>query len=99
MARPVIATDVPGCRSVVDDGRNGYLCASRSAESLARACRRFLNVGHALQQQMGLAGRHKIEQSYDQRLVLEFYRDIIARLGSDEAQADLTSMTPARGYG
>ena len=32
MARPLIATDVPGCRSVVDDGENGYLCRVRDSD-------------------------------------------------------------------
>ena len=39
MARPLIATDVPGCRDVVEDGVNGYLCAVRDPASLAEAMR------------------------------------------------------------
>lgn len=35
MARPLIATDVPGCRDVVVHGKNGYLCKVMDAESLA----------------------------------------------------------------
>ena len=35
MERPLIASDVPGCRDVVDDGVNGFLCSARDAVSLA----------------------------------------------------------------
>ena len=42
MARPLIATDVPGCRDVVEDGVNGLLCEARSAASLAAAMERML---------------------------------------------------------
>ena len=34
IGRPIITTDAPGCRSTVDDGINGYLCALRNAEDL-----------------------------------------------------------------
>src|SRR5699024_11014592 len=37
MARPVIATDVPGCRAVVEDQVTGLFCEAQSADSLARA--------------------------------------------------------------
>jgi len=37
MARPLIASDVPGCRELVEDGLNGYLCKARDPDSLAAA--------------------------------------------------------------
>jgi glycosyltransferase involved in cell wall biosynthesis len=37
MGRPVITTDVPGCRETVVDGDNGYLVPVRDAEALAEA--------------------------------------------------------------
>lgn len=81
MARPLIATDVPGCRAVVDRDVSGFLCEVRSAESLAAAMQRFLNLSPEAQQAMGAAGRAKMEREYDQALVVEAYRaalDIIA---------------------
>src|SRR5690606_6595831 len=43
MGRPVITTDVPGCRQTVRDGVNGYLVPPRDADALAEAMRRFLD--------------------------------------------------------
>ena len=58
MARPLIAADVPGCRDVVEDGVNGYLCTVRDAgvarRSDAATC---CNCRRAQQLAMGGAGR------------------------------------------
>lgn len=80
MARPVIATDVPGCRSVVEDGGTGFLCRPRSAESLAAACARFIALAPEARAAMGRAGRAKMEREFDQRIVLAAYREILAAL-------------------
>lgn len=77
LARPVIATDVPGCRAVVDEGQTGFLCELRSAQSFAAACYRFLDLGYDAQVAMGRAGRVKMEQEYDQRIVIEAYQAAI----------------------
>lgn len=74
MARPLIATDVPGCRAVVDRDVSGFLCQVRSAESLAAAMGRFLDLSPVAQQAMGAAGRAKMEREYDQALVADAYR-------------------------
>jgi glycosyltransferase involved in cell wall biosynthesis len=79
MARPLIATDVPGCREVVDDKVNGLLCAVRSAASLAAAMQRMLALAPAERTAMGQAGRRKVEAEFDERLVAEAYLTEVAR--------------------
>lgn len=84
MARPLIATDVPGCRAVVDRNVSGFLCDARDAESLAAVMERFLVLSPKAQEAMGAAGRAKMEREYDQALVVAAYRaalDIIAHAG------------------
>ena len=80
MARPVITTDVPGCRAVVERDVSGFLCEVRSAESLATAIERFLALSPDQQQVMGEAGRAKMEREYDQAIVVQAYREAIASL-------------------
>tara|TARA_R110002049_G_C9160812_1_gene560982 strand:- start:596 stop:1711 length:1116 start_codon:yes stop_codon:yes gene_type:complete len=80
MARPVITTDVPGCRAVVDRDVSGFLCKVRSAESLEAAIERFLTLSPQAQQALGQAGRAKMEREYDQAIVVDAYREAIARL-------------------
>ncbi len=79
MARPLIASDVPGCREVVDHGVNGLLCEVRSSASLAAAMERMLAMTPGERSAMGAAGRHKVEDEFDQRLVAQAYLAEIAR--------------------
>ncbi|MCZ4297906.1 glycosyltransferase family 4 protein [Henriciella marina] len=78
MARPIITTDVPGCRSVLESGISGYLCKARSASSLVASIERFLSLSDEAQAQMGLSGREKMVSEFDQAIVVQAYRSAIA---------------------
>lgn len=83
MARPIIATDVPGCRAVVDREVSGFVCDVKSAESLAASMERFLSLTPEQHHAMGAAGRRKMEREYDQRLVVDAYYDAIGELNRE----------------
>lgn len=78
MARPVIASDVPGCRDVVDDGVNGLLCKVRDATSLAESMRRLAHLPRPQQIAMGEAGRRKVQERFSEALVVQAYLDVLA---------------------
>lgn len=80
MGRPLIATDVPGCRAVVDDETTGYLCKVRSSKSLVNAIATFISLPEDRKAQMGQFGRRKMEREYDQRLVCDAYRAALLQL-------------------
>lgn len=73
-ARPVIASDIPGCRETFDDCLTGFACQSRSAASLTEAMERFIALPHEAKAAMGRAGRQKVEAAFDRQLVVEAYR-------------------------
>lgn len=73
MANPMIASDVPGCRDVVADGENGFLCEARSPESLARAMEKMLRLEPHVRAAMGTRARERVEHEFDQALVVEAY--------------------------
>lgn len=73
MAKPLIATNVPGCRDVVVDGETGYLCEVRSAQSLAQAMLKLLDLPVAERMRMGAAGRRKVEREYSETIVISKY--------------------------
>jgi len=77
MARPLIATDVPGCRHAVEEGVSGYLCAPRDAASLAAAMLRLMGLAEAERAAMGAAARARVETEFDERLVARRYAEAI----------------------
>jgi glycosyltransferase involved in cell wall biosynthesis len=80
MERPLIATDVPGCRQVVVDGVNGFLCRARDAESLADAIRRLARMDVAAIRAMGGESRRKVASEYSEALVFRAYLDALEKV-------------------
>jgi glycosyltransferase involved in cell wall biosynthesis len=77
MARPIIATDVPGCREVVDDGLNGFLCRPRDADDLAKKMSAMIALSSAQREEMGRRGRVKAEREFDESIVIRAYLDAV----------------------
>ncbi len=71
--RPVITTDVPGCKETVDDGITGYLVESRNSNSLISAIEKFINKPYEDKKLMGQAARKKVESEFDRQIVVDAY--------------------------
>ncbi len=67
-ALPIITTDVPGCRDLVEDGINGLLVPPRDPLALLRAMRTLCG-DPALRRRMGMASRNIARERYDHRVV------------------------------
>lgn len=80
MAVPVIATNVPGCRDVVIDGANGYLCEARSAEALAATMERFMALSGEGRREMGRKGREFVCEKFDESVVQTRYMSLLSTL-------------------
>jgi glycosyltransferase involved in cell wall biosynthesis len=79
MARPIITTDAVGCREVVDDGVNGYLCKVRDAGDLAEKMEKMLSLSSEQRSEMGKRGRAKMESEFDEQIVIRKYLASIER--------------------
>ena len=77
MARPMVATDVPGCRDLVSHGDNGLLCDSRSQASLAAAMEEMLRLDPAARGAMGRRARERAEREFDQQIVVDAYLEAL----------------------
>ena len=81
MGLPVVATDVRGCRQVVDDGATGLLVPVGDVASLTRALRTLADAP-SLRRSMGAAARRRAEDRFDEdevvRIVLEVYDELSA---------------------
>jgi glycosyltransferase involved in cell wall biosynthesis len=77
MGRPIVATDVPGCREVVAHGDNGFLCEVRNAGSLATELERMLSLSREERAAMAQRGREKVTREFDEKKVVERYKGTI----------------------
>ncbi|MCE3230185.1 MAG: alpha-D-QuiNAc alpha,3-galactosyltransferase [Alphaproteobacteria bacterium] len=68
--KPIVTTDVPGCREVVISGENGLLVPPRNGIALAKALRTLVEYPE-LRVRMGKLSRRKAEQEFDEKKVIE----------------------------
>ena len=80
MAKPIIATDVVGCREVVEHGVNGLLCEAKNTLDLIDKLELFLDLPMKERDLMGLAGRKKVIEQFDENIVIEHYLNAIHTL-------------------
>lgn len=80
-ARPIITTDRPGCREIIDDGVNGFVSRQQDSKDLIEKIERFLALSPAERKQMGLMGRQKVEQEFDRSIVINKYMMELAKHG------------------
>ena len=73
MGKPIVTTDNVGCRETVDHLINGFLCAPRSKESLINALDKVIQMSHIERLRMGRASRSKIENEFDEKIIIEKY--------------------------
>ena len=78
--RPVITTDVPGCRETVDDGETGFLVKAKDASSLINGVEMFLALTYEQKKQMGQEDRKKVEREFDREIVVKAYLEELASI-------------------
>ncbi|MCI5650513.1 MAG: glycosyltransferase family 4 protein [Fusicatenibacter sp.] len=62
--RPVITSDIPGCREAVENGRTGYLCRVKEEASLYQKMEQFLELEYERKRQMGVRAREKMQAEF-----------------------------------
>ena len=80
-ARPIITTNRPGCREVIDDGVNGFVVKEKDSADLIEKIEEFLQLSYEQKREMGLRGREKVEREFDRNIVVEKYMKEISRYG------------------
>lgn len=68
--RPIIATDIPGCREAIDNGVNGYLCKKQDVGTLTACFEKIINLSSNERKSMGQVGRKKMENEFDKDLIV-----------------------------
>jgi glycosyltransferase involved in cell wall biosynthesis len=70
MGLPVVTSNVPGCRNIVNDGYNGLLCEAKSSASLQLAMLNMLRLSGEEREEMGANGRALVTRKYDEHRVV-----------------------------
>lgn len=76
-AKPIVATNVPGCHQVVQDQYNGLLCRLKDADDLAAKMKSISQLDAETLRQFGLNGRRKMELEFDEAIVINRYLAVI----------------------
>jgi glycosyltransferase involved in cell wall biosynthesis len=72
-SKPIIATNVPGCKHVVEDNINGLLCNLKDADDLADKMHTMAHFDDATLKTMGDRGRKKMEDEFNESIVINKY--------------------------
>ncbi len=80
MEKPLIATDVQGCREIVEHEVNGLLVPPKDVNSLADAMLK-LAKNHELRYQMGRNGRKKVLEEFDEKIVIQKTLEVYKKAG------------------
>ena len=88
IGRPIVTTNVPGCRETVDDQVTGFLVPSQNPQSLADALLKLIDDPE-LRVQMGNAGRQKAVGQFDEKIVIERTLSVYDKLLGQTAAVSL----------
>jgi glycosyltransferase involved in cell wall biosynthesis len=80
VGKPIITTNTVGCRDVVDDGINGYVCKVGESQDLADKMERMIKLPRDARIRMGKRGREKMLREFDERIVIGRYLTVIKSL-------------------
>jgi len=92
MAKPLLASNAPGCREIVDNGVNGYLFEPKNETSLIKAIEKFLSQNESDRIKMGIASRQKVERTFDRNLVIDAYLEEIDRILKSKKERKFTNI-------
>lgn len=78
--RPVIASNISGCREAFEEGVTGFGFTPGNPEELIAALEKFLSLSAQERAQMGRRGREKMEREFDRRLVTAAYMEEVGEI-------------------
>ena len=77
MAKPIITTNAVGCKEVVDNGVNGFLCQIGDAKDLSNKMIKLIKLSTKSLNLMGLRSRKKAEEEFDEKIIIDRYIEAV----------------------
>lgn len=79
IGRPVIASDIPGCRETFIDGESGFAVKVRDSNDLISKIEQFINLPYETKKEMGKINRAHVEKNFDRKIVVKKYIECIEK--------------------
>lgn len=80
MEKPIITTNVSGCKDVVEDNINGLICEGRNYKDLAAKMEKMINLKEGERIKMGKKGRERMKNDFDEKIVIKKYLGVINKI-------------------
>ncbi|MCM3673362.1 glycosyltransferase family 4 protein [Peribacillus simplex] len=77
MGKPLIASNIPGCKEIIEDGHNGYLFEVKTTTSLEKKLIQFIELDKKEKENMGKRSRIKVKAEFDRNIVINNYMKVI----------------------
>ena len=77
LSKPIITSNVPGCKELVINNSNGFLCEPKSSNDLAEKMIKIITLNHLEIQAMGKKSVELIKEKYTTEIVLDKFLKII----------------------
>ena len=77
MEKPLIASNIPGCKEIIDDGYNGYLFEVKSLSALEKKVTIFMELDSKEKELMGKNSRKKMKKEFNRDIVINKYMKVI----------------------
>ena len=77
MEKPIITTNVPGCKETVIEGFNGFLVPPKNPKALAQAMEKFLQLPSIQRETMGKNSRQLIKNKFEQSKIVNEYVSVL----------------------
>ncbi|MEM8939756.1 MAG: glycosyltransferase family 4 protein [Bacteroidota bacterium] len=80
MGRALLASDVPGCKEIVEEGVNGFLFEAKNVEHLTKKVKRYLSLSLDERKKLSENSRRLAEMKFDENLVAKAYEETVRQI-------------------
>lgn len=84
--RPILASNIPGCREIFDEGISGFGFEPQNSDSLITAIEKFIKLPYEQKKQMAIFSREKVEKEFDRQIIVNEYMKEINKLTEENSK-------------
>lgn len=93
MGKPLIASNIAGCKELIEDGSSGFLCEVANVDSLVLCMDRMMKSTPSDREAMGRNGRAKMVTAYSVDRVITIYHEAIGEITQQQKDNKITQIS------